>query len=120
MVGQAASITISAGTATGIGLASAAQYQVLSDAQWVDYEKVVDIAFLNGIAKMAANSGRPMKSSDYTSIVNIVQAKLDASTPSAALFQRMDIGARLRYGTDSLTSLASGHLIVIMSMDWRS
>jgi hypothetical protein len=107
-VAQTASITISPGTATGIGLASAAQYQVLSDAQWADYEKVVDIAVLNGITKMAANSGQTMKSADYTSIATTVQAKLDASAPSAALFQRMDIGGRLRYGIDSLTSLASG------------
>jgi hypothetical protein len=106
--GQTASITISPGTATGIGLASAAQYQMLSDAQWTDYEKVIGIAVLNGITKMAANGGRTMKSADYTSIANTVQAQLDTSAPSTAFFHRMDIGARLRYGIDSLTSLASG------------
>jgi|ERR1035441_3560405 hypothetical protein len=51
------SITISPGTATGIGLASAAQYQVLSDAQWVDYERVVGIVVLNGIPRWLRTTG---------------------------------------------------------------
>jgi hypothetical protein len=46
-----AQITVSSGTATGIGLASAANYQVAQDSQWKDYEDVVIVAAMNAVAK---------------------------------------------------------------------
>jgi len=106
-IAQATLMVVSAATATGVGLASAAQHKVLSDAEWTDYEKLLCVAVLNGLTKMAANSGEPMVSSSYNNIASMVQAQLDASAPSPAQFQNMDVAARLRYGIDALTPLAS-------------
>ncbi len=99
-------IQVSDSTATGVALASAAQNRVLSDAQWKDYEDVIVIATLNGVSKMAANNGQAMTSADYGNITTLVRTQLDANTPSAAQFQNQDEAARLRYGIDSLSSLA--------------
>lgn len=99
-------VTISSSAATGIALASAGQYQVLSDAQWKDYEDVITIATLNGVNKMAWNTGQPLTSANYSSIASLVRAQLNAGAPSAAQFQNQDEATRLRYGIDMLSSLA--------------
>jgi hypothetical protein len=104
---SAQTITVPGSTATGIGLAAAGQYQVLSDNQWTDYENVIIIAVLNELTKTASNTGQPIGTGEYNSIASLVRAQLDGNAPSAAKFQSQDEASRLRYAIDLLPPIAT-------------
>ena len=93
-------ITIPSSTAVGIGLASAANYKVTQDTQWKDYEDVVILAALNGVAKASANAGQPMTAANYTSVVNQLRTWLNSKSPQNPVFA--DEAACLRYAIDAL------------------
>src|SRR5882762_2921491 len=76
-----AQVTISASNAAGVALTSAAKYRFIQDNAWKDYEDVVIISMLNGIAKMSATSSVPASTADYTSAANQVRAWLDGRPP---------------------------------------
>jgi Big-like domain-containing protein len=88
-------------------LASAAQYQLMGSTQWADTKNLTTLAALNEFAKLGANSGRHFSASTYSAAASAIQTQLDAIAPSPALFQKMDIGVRLRYAIDGLTFLAA-------------
>ena len=100
---QGTSFTIPSSTATGIGLASAANYQVAHDAQWKDYEDVVILSALNGTAKASANAGQPLAASDYNSVVTQLQNWLTAQQPQHPVF--VNATACLHYTIDALITL---------------
>lgn len=92
-------------TATGIGLASAANFQVTTDSKWKDYEDVVILARLNGAAQRAANTGQTLATSDYTNITNQLRSWLDPKAPVNPAF--VDEAAVLRYAIDALVPLVN-------------
>jgi hypothetical protein len=101
------SFTVSAHTAVGIALSAAAEYQVNHDNQWSDYEYAVTIAVLNGVDKIAANTGQTMTTAAYNAIASQVKTALDQSAQNSATFQADDMATRLRYAIDSLAPLAA-------------
>jgi hypothetical protein len=102
-----AQVTIPSSTATGVALASAANYKLSKDNTWRDYEDVVIIAALNCTIKMAVNTGRVLKTTDYTNIANQVRAWLDGKVPQNPP-RLTDHAVGLRYAIDLIAPLASG------------
>ncbi len=100
-------IVVPAATVAGIGLASAANYQVASDAQWKDYEDVLILSVLNGANKAAANAGQPLTATAYTGMANQLRTWLDSKIPQNPVFA--DETACLRYAIDALMPLLNSH-----------
>jgi hypothetical protein len=96
-------VTIPASMATGIGLASAATFQILHESNWKDYEDVVILAALNFVAKQAANTGQMMETADYNAIATQARSWLDSKAPQVPVFD--DQAAVFRYTIDSLISI---------------
>lgn len=99
------SITVSSSTAVGIGLAAAANYKVAKDSQWKDYEDVLMLATLNGVAKAAANNGQSLTTASYIAVANQLRAWLNSKSPQNPVFA--DEAACLRYTIDSMVPIVN-------------
>jgi hypothetical protein len=97
--------TISSSTGGAIGLATAANFQVRHNHQWEDYQNVMVITTLNGAAKLAANTGRQLSTSDYLNLANQARDWLKQRKPDNQTFLNKDQAGRLRYATDVLMSV---------------
>jgi hypothetical protein len=106
-VSSTATITIPHGIAASIGLGSAANFQISADAKWKDYEDILVLAVLNGIAKRAVNNGQTLTTAQYTAIGNQIRSWLDGKKPTNPVF--VDEAAVLRYGIDALVPLINAN-----------
>lgn len=98
--GSGTTATIPGSIAAGVGLAAAANYKTSQDSKWKDYEDVVTLNILNGVAKGAANAGQQLTAAQYTSIATQVRTFLDTKLPFNPVFA--DEAACLRYAINSL------------------
>jgi hypothetical protein len=100
-------LTIPASFATGIALVSAVIYQVATDSKWKDFEDLAILAAMNGVVKLAANSGQTATTADYNNIANQIRSWLDPKAPQNQTFD--DEAAVLRYTIDALVPLVNGN-----------
>jgi streptogramin lyase len=101
---QTPPITVPRSIASGIALSAAGGYRVSHDNSWHDYEDIVVIVTLNEVAKLAANTGKSMLTSDYNAIANQARSWLDGRPPKNQTILTDQVAA-LHYAIDTLAQL---------------